>query len=124
MGGQLETFDVAFQDLFLPVRLPMVFWSDLFELLWMGGMAQPCWSVKVMDLDREMVQSLISSQLGPFVVTSEVHLDEEDFDFEQEECFERWVDSVPIDTGDLELDQVVVHCETVCCILFIPPCHH
>lgn len=122
--GQLETFDVAFQDLFLPVRLPMVFWSDLFELLWKGGMTEPCWSVKVMDLDRAVVQELIRSQLGPFVVPSEVHLEEEDFDFEQEEYFERWVDSQPIETGISEETEVVVRIDTVCSIVFIPPCHH
>jgi hypothetical protein len=124
--GQLETFDVAFQDLFLPVRLPMVFWSDLFELLWKGGMTEPCWSVKVMDLDREVVHGLIRSQLGPFVVPSEseVHLEEEDFDFEQEEYFERWIDSQPVDTGISDETEVVVRMDTVCSIVFIPPCHH
>ena len=36
-------------------------------------------------LCSKVVQELISSQLGPFVVPSEVHLEPEDFDFEQEE---------------------------------------
>merc|ERR1712151_603156 len=75
--GQLETFNVAFQDLFLPVRMPLNFWSDLFESLWKGGMAESCWSVKVLDMERASVTGLIRSQLGPFVVPSKVRLDEE-----------------------------------------------
>merc|ERR1712217_342077 len=73
---------------------------------------------------------LINSQLGPFVVPSEVKLEEEDFDFEQEEYFERW-SAWPVtadgDTGGIsvaEEEEVVVHVETVCTILFIPPCYH
>jgi len=121
--GQLETFDVAFQDLFLPVRLPLVFWSDLFEVLWKGGMTEACWSIKVLDLDRATVQELIRSQLGPFLVPSEVNLDEEDFDFEQEEYFECWNDSFEDNGGEFQRE-VVVHMETICSIVFIPPCYH
>ena len=58
--GQLETFHVAFQDLFLPVRMPLIFWTDLFQHLWKGGLhASPCWSVKVLDLDRASVVELL-----------------------------------------------------------------
>merc|ERR1711907_403871 len=69
---------------------------------------------------------LISSQLGPFVVPSDVDLDAEDFDFEQEEYFERWEvgGTQPIENGVSEELEVVVHMETVCSIVFIPPCHH
>lgn len=133
--GQLETFDVAFQDLFLPVRLPLVFWSYLFERLWMGPESEWCWSVKVLDLDRTVVQELIRYQLGPFIVPSEVALEEEDFDFEQEEYFERDQEAsssspevasgntgsvVPLDVEK----RIVLNVETVCTIVFIPPCHH
>uniref|UniRef100_A0A7S4RBY2 Adaptor-related protein complex 5 beta subunit n=1 Tax=Alexandrium monilatum TaxID=311494 RepID=A0A7S4RBY2_9DINO len=128
--GQLETFNAAFQDLFLPVRLPLVFWSHLFESLWQGSLEEVCWSVKVLDLDREVVQELIRSQLGPFVVPSTVRLPEEDFDFEQEEYFERW-NALPMADGDAatapvvdEEEEVVLNVETVCTIVFIPPCYH
>lgn len=119
--GQLETFDMAFQDLFLPVRLPPVFWPHLFEMLWKGHMGESCWSVKVLDLDRETVQAVIRSQLEPFTVPSQVNLDEEDFDFEQEEYFERADDK---DNEDMDSREIVLNVETVCVIVFIPPCHH
>lgn len=129
--GQLETFTAAFQDLFLPVRLPLVFWSHLFESLWQGSLEEACWSVKVLDLDREVMQELIRSQLGPFVVPAEVNLPEEDFDFEQEEYFERW-NALPLAEGDgtgaapvdEEEEEVVLNVETVCIIVFIPPSYH
>jgi len=128
--GQLETFNVAFQDLFLPVRLPLAFWSHLYESLWQGSLEGACWSVKVLDLDREVVQELIRSQLGPFVVPSEVHLPEEDFDFEQEEYFERW-NALPVADGDAlgtgyeeDEEEVVLSVETVFTVVFIPPCYH
>jgi len=111
--GQLERFCLSFQDLFLPARLPLVLWPHLYEHLWKGSLSKSCWSVKVLDLDRAIVQELISCQLGPFIVPFRVRLEEEDFDFEQEECFER--------EGANEA-QVAV--ETVCVIVFIPPgCH-
>lgn len=136
--GQLDTFNAAFQDMFLPVRLPLAFWPHLFESLWTGSMPQSCWSVKVMDLEREVVQLLIRSQLGPFVVPSEVRLEEEDFDFEQEEWFACWrpppgsagggggggdfLGGAEVFEDDEE--EVVVRVETVCVMVFIPPSYH
>lgn len=133
--GQLETFDVAFRDVFLPVRLPLAFWPYLFESLWTGHMSQSCWSVKVLDLERRQVQWMLRSQLGPFVVQSEVQLQEEDFDFEQEEYFDRWrTERQPAEGGHGEEAaageggdedaEVVLNVETVCTIIFIPPSHH
>lgn len=131
--GQLETFNVAFQDLFLPVRLPQACWPVLFESLWRGSLIPPCRSVKVLDLERQVVRRLLQSQLGPFLVPSEVDLDEEDFDFEQEEYFDRWRGSAPahVDGGPPMVDcvedenvEVVVQVETVCSIVFIPPNYH
>ncbi|CAE8685665.1 unnamed protein product [Polarella glacialis] len=124
--GQLEAFDVAFQDLFLPVRMPLVFWAPLFESLWQGSLEKSCWSVKVLDLERDIVHQLIRTQLGPFIVPSEVHLEEEDFDFEQEEYFERWnadgESGLPLEEDDD--DDVVVKVDTFFIIVFVPPCHH
>lgn len=128
--GQLEAFNVTFQDLFLPVRMPLVFWSDLFEHLWKGGMAESCWSVKVLDMDRAPVSRLISSQLGPFVVPSAVQLEEEDFDFQQEEQFKEALERDGQE-GDGEseddaaiADEVTVNVDMAYVIIFVPPCHH
>ncbi|CAE7035153.1 Rpl26 [Symbiodinium sp. CCMP2456] len=122
--GQLEAFEVAFQDLFLPVRLPLVFWAPLFENLW-ASLAEPSWSVKVLDLERDTVKELIQTQLGPFVVPAEVHVEDEDFDFEQEEYFDRW-NSLP--EGEMDLPEqeqdVTVNVDTTFAILFVPPCYH
>jgi AP-5 complex subunit beta-1 len=123
--GQLETFNAAFQDLFLPVRLPLVFWAHLFETLWKGSMEESCWSVKILDLDRQVVQGLIRSHLGPFVVPSGVRLHEEDFDFEQEEYFERWSALEESSSAEIpDVGEVTVNVETVCVIIFIPPFYH
>lgn len=119
--GHLEAFDVAFQDLFLPVRLPPVLWAPIFESLWQS-LADPCWSVKVLDLERDIVKELIQTQLGPFVVPSKVQVEEEDFDFEQEEYFDRWNAA----DGDLHLEDedVVVNVDMIFAILFVPPSYH
>eukprot|EP00439_Symbiodinium_sp_Y106_P081833 s1128_g20.t4 len=111
-------------DLFLPVRLPLVFWAPLFENLW-ASLAEPSWSVKVLDLERDTVKELIQTQLGPFVVPAEVHVEDEDFDFEQEEYFDRW-NSLPEGVMDLpEQEQdVTVNVDTTFAILFVPPCYH
>lgn len=106
------------------MRLPLVFWSDLFELLWTGSMAESCWSVKVLDLDRAVVQDLIRSQLGPFIVPSEVCLEEEDFDFEQEEFFDFTSGQLPADDSDEAAHEVVLQVDTVFVMVFIPPCYH
>ncbi|CAE7329673.1 Rpl26, partial [Symbiodinium microadriaticum] len=114
----------ARQDLFLPVRLPLVFWAPLFENLW-ASLAEPSWSVKVLDLERGTVKELIQTQLGPFVVPAEVHVEDEDFDFEQEEYFDRW-NSLP--EGEMDLPEqeqdVTVNVDTTFAILFVPPCYH
>eukprot|EP00913_Durusdinium_trenchii_P010478 g9824.t1 len=86
-------------DLFLPVRLPPALWAPVFERLW-ESLEEPCWSVKVLDLEREVVKALIQTQLGAFVVPSKVHVEDEDFDFEQEEFFDRWNAA----DGDLDED--------------------
>jgi len=133
--GQLETFDVAFEDLFLPVRLPLKIWPHLFERLWKGGLAESCWTVKVLDRERESVGELISSKLGPFIVHSNVCLEEEDFDFEQEEYFENESSEVQVaavdggvaseEDGDSTASYgMVPHVDTVCVIIFIPPASH
>eukprot|EP00931_Biecheleriopsis_adriatica_P116327 TRINITY_DN91987_c0_g1_i1.p1 TRINITY_DN91987_c0_g1~~TRINITY_DN91987_c0_g1_i1.p1 ORF type:complete len:1112 (+),score=164.44 TRINITY_DN91987_c0_g1_i1:116-3451(+) len=124
--GQLEAFEVAFQDLFLPVRLPPIFWAPLFESFWQGSLEESCWSVKVLDLERAKMQDLIRTQLGPFIVPSSVHVEEEDFDFEQEEYFERWNALSEGESGDPpdEEEDVVVHVDTIFTIIFVPPCHH
>eukprot|EP00929_Paragymnodinium_shiwhaense_P043214 TRINITY_DN22256_c0_g1_i1.p1 TRINITY_DN22256_c0_g1~~TRINITY_DN22256_c0_g1_i1.p1 ORF type:complete len:1137 (-),score=158.10 TRINITY_DN22256_c0_g1_i1:10-3420(-) len=132
--GQLETFTVAFQDLFLPVRMPLALWSDLFESLWneQGALSEHCWSVKVLDMERCSVTQLIRSQLGPFVVPEEVELEEEDFDFQQEEHFERWSGTEDKDAAgdDKEsddasgVDEIELDVETSYVMIFIPPCHH
>jgi len=130
--GQLETFHVAFQDLFLPVRLPQDWWSHLFECIWMGAIRQPCWSVKVLDLERKAVHELVRSQLGAFIVPCQVQLPEEDFDFEQEEYFDRWrasssyEDEASPHMGDEDDDRFKVELlvETICTIIFIPPGYH
>merc|ERR1712139_319082 len=81
--GSLETFHVAFQDLMMPVWLPLEFWPHLFELLWKRSGPGVASSVKVLDLERHLIQGLIQTQLGPFIVGSDVQLEPEDFDFEQ-----------------------------------------
>ncbi|CBZ50503.1 conserved hypothetical protein [Neospora caninum Liverpool] len=53
--GQLETFSVSFQDLFLPI----------------------------LEFDRDTVQDMIEMTLRPFLVEDHVSDDSEDFDFEQ-----------------------------------------
>lgn len=121
--GSLETFNVSFQDLFLPVRLPLCFWGNLFEMLWTGCMMGACWSVKVLDLDKHVVEELIQSQLGPFKVLSDVRLEDEDFDFEQEEYFDHWA-QMPHDEEDCEDIEVSVDVNVVCVIVFIPPKYH
>merc|ERR1719265_1544934 len=82
-----------------------------------------CWSVKVLDLDKDVVQELIHSQLGPFVVRSEVRLEDEDFDFEQEEYFEHWAE-MRGDEEDCEDIEVEVNVNVKCVIVFIPPKYH
>eukprot|EP00927_Polykrikos_kofoidii_P018173 TRINITY_DN18373_c0_g1_i1.p1 TRINITY_DN18373_c0_g1~~TRINITY_DN18373_c0_g1_i1.p1 ORF type:complete len:1135 (+),score=140.47 TRINITY_DN18373_c0_g1_i1:65-3469(+) len=131
--GQLDAFNVSFQDLFLPVRMPLVFWSGLYEHLWKGGLAESCWSVKVLEMDRASVRHLINSQLRPFMVPSAVHLEEEDFDFQQEEHFEHrnreesqvaeGQEGSDSDDGAV-VDEVALNVQMVYVIIFIPPCHH
>merc|ERR1712217_129596 len=82
-----------------------------------------CWSVKVLDLDRGVVQERIRTLLGPFIVPFEVELPEEDFDFEQEEYFER-SNSAELDSCEPEPKDVVLNVETICAIVFVPPCYH
>eukprot|EP00397_Hematodinium_sp_SG-2012_P005269 GEMP01005287.1.p1 GENE.GEMP01005287.1~~GEMP01005287.1.p1 ORF type:complete len:778 (+),score=147.42 GEMP01005287.1:538-2871(+) len=66
--GHLESFSVAFQDMFLPSSIARFLWINLFEALWTNnsGMAlQPsCWSVKILEMKGSDVKKLIHSQLG------------------------------------------------------------
>ena len=39
-------------------------------MLW-GSLEEPCWSVKVLEREREVVKELIQKKLGPFLVRSE-----------------------------------------------------
>ena len=44
--------------------------APIFEMLW-GSLEEPCWSVKVLEREREVVKELIQKKLGPFLVRSE-----------------------------------------------------
>ncbi|KEP61388.1 UNVERIFIED_CONTAM: hypothetical protein HHA_320550 [Hammondia hammondi] len=83
--GQLETFSVSFQDLFLPVCAPSSFWAPLFQHLWADSSLHR--SVKILEFDRGTVQEMIDMTLRPFLVEDPVSDDSEDFDFEQDEYF-------------------------------------
>uniref|UniRef100_A0A0G4FJK4 Uncharacterized protein n=1 Tax=Chromera velia CCMP2878 TaxID=1169474 RepID=A0A0G4FJK4_9ALVE len=64
--GSLEKFQVSFQDLFLPVRVPHVLWAPFFELLWRDK--RMCRSVKVLEASRSRVHRLAATRLFPFVI--------------------------------------------------------
>ncbi|RQX67530.1 hypothetical protein TGCAST_320550 [Toxoplasma gondii CAST] len=83
--GQLETFSVSFQDLFLPVCAPSSFWAPLFQHLWADSSLHR--SVKILEFDRSTVQDMIDMTLRPFLVEEPFSDDSEDFDFEQDEYF-------------------------------------
>lgn len=112
--GHLESFSVAFQDMFLPSSIGH--WAQLFEALWKtdSGMSlQPsCWSVKILEMKGADVKTLIHSQLGPFIVSEALNLPDEDFDFEQEARFESAEGPY-----DVSVEQEAV-------IIFIPPRYH
>ncbi|PFH36141.1 hypothetical protein BESB_043330 [Besnoitia besnoiti] len=79
--GELETFSVSFQDLFLPVCAPPSFWAPLFRHLWADSSLAR--SVKILEFDCNTVQDMIDMTLKPFLIEDPVSDDSEDFDFEQ-----------------------------------------
>jgi len=109
--GQLGSFSVAFQDMFLPSSIPRQHWGKLFEAKW-NSPSQSCQSVKILEMKGCDIKKMIYSQLGLFLVSGSLDIPGEEFDFEQEARFDSTEGPY-----DVSIEQEAV-------IIFIPPRYH
>ena len=105
--GELESFTVTFEDLFMPVPEPVAEWSSVWTLVWKDPFA------KLLPVGREVIQNLIDQRLSHFVISLQGIDPVPAFDFHQESLL---YTSQSI-CGDPEITECGI-------IIFIPPSFH